>query len=118
MADPLLKNIPFEKVLELTSLVSYQEGQIVSRTLAQNKAVSVTLFAFDAGEEISTHASHGDAMVSVLDGTAQVTIGGNSVRSGGASGGGGCGADCGGGVSWAGGAGWVEGGGGGCGAGR
>ncbi|NLV57506.1 MAG: cupin domain-containing protein [Clostridiales bacterium] len=84
MADPLLKNIPFEKVLELTSLVSYQEGQIVSRTLAQNKAVSVTLFAFDAGEEISTHASHGDAMVSVLDGTAQVTIGGNvhTVRAG------------------------------------
>lgn len=84
MADPLLKNIPFEKALELTSLVSYQEGQIVSRTLAQNKAVSVTLFAFDAGEEISTHASHGDAMVSVLDGTAQVTIGGNvhTVRAG------------------------------------
>ena len=84
MADPLLKNIPFEKVLELTSLVNYQEGQIVSRTLAQNKAVSVTLFAFDAGEEISTHASHGDAMVSVLDGTAQVTIGGNvhTVRAG------------------------------------
>ena len=84
MADPLLKNIPFEKALELTSLVNYQEGQIVSRTLAQNKAVSVTLFAFDAGEEISTHASHGDAMVSVLDGTAQVTIGGNvhTVRAG------------------------------------
>jgi quercetin dioxygenase-like cupin family protein len=78
MADKYLKNIVFEKALELSSLVSYQEGQIVSRTLAQNKAVSVTLFAFDAGEEISTHASHGDAMVTVLDGTARVTIGGTA----------------------------------------
>jgi len=64
-----------EKALELTSMVEYQEGQVTSRTLAQNSAVSITLFSFDQGEEISTHASHGDAMVTVLEGTASITIG-------------------------------------------
>ena len=49
---------------------------MVSRTLAQNPAVSITLFAFDQGEEISTHASHGDAMVTVLEGTGKFTIDG------------------------------------------
>lgn len=76
MADKILKNIDFEKALDMASLVTYQEGQIVSRTLVQNKAVSITLFAFDAGEEISTHESKGDALVYVLDGTASLTIGG------------------------------------------
>lgn len=71
-----LKNIEFEKALELSSLVQYQEGQVVSRTLAQNPAVSITLFSFDKGEEISTHTSDGDAMVTVLEGDAQITIGG------------------------------------------
>lgn len=71
-----MKNIDIEKVLNMADLVSYQEGQIVSRTLVQNKAVSITLFAFDSGEEISTHESSGDALVYVLDGKAQLTIGG------------------------------------------
>lgn len=75
MNGKMLKNIEVEKVLKLTDLVEYQPGQVVSRTLAQNKAVSVTLFAFDKGEEISTHASHGDAMVTVFEGTAKITIG-------------------------------------------
>ena len=70
-----LKNIEFERALELPSLVEYQAGQVVSRTLAQNKAVSLTLFAFDTGEEISSHESKGDAMVQVLDGKAKITIG-------------------------------------------
>ena len=47
--------------------MQYQEGQIVSKTLAQNEFVSLTLFAFEKGEEISTHESGGDAMVTVLD---------------------------------------------------
>ena len=51
-------------------------GQIVSRTLAQNKAVSITLFAFDKGTEISTHESTGDAMVQVLEGTGCFTVDG------------------------------------------
>ena len=52
----------------------YQDGQIVSKTLAQNDAVSLTLFAFEKGEEISTHAAGGDAMVTVLEGTGRFTI--------------------------------------------
>jgi quercetin dioxygenase-like cupin family protein len=72
----ILKNIDFEKAVELAGLVSYQSGQIVSRTLVQNKAVSITLFAFDSGEEISAHESSGDALVYVLDGKGALTIGG------------------------------------------
>jgi len=72
----VLKNIEMEKALDMAALVSYQPGQIVSRTLVQNKAVSMTLFAFDSGEEISSHESKGDALVYVLDGKAQLTIGG------------------------------------------
>ena len=72
----ILKNIEAEKALDMAALVSYQPGQIVSRTLVQNKAVSMTLFAFDGGEEISSHESRGDALVYVLDGKAQLTIGG------------------------------------------
>lgn len=75
METHYLKNIEFESALELPSLVEYQQGQVVSRTLAQNKAVSITLFAFDENEEISSHASDGDAMVTVLEGTANITVG-------------------------------------------
>lgn len=72
----MLKNIDFGSVLNMAELVSYQQGQIVSRTLAQNRHVSITLFAFDSGEEISAHDSAGDALVYVLDGKALLTIGG------------------------------------------
>ena len=71
-----MKNIEKAKVLKLAELVDYQDGQIISRTLAQNGAVSLTLFAFERGEKISTHAAGGDAMVTVLDGTGRFTIGG------------------------------------------
>lgn len=75
MPNKILKNIDLSTPLDLRALVAYQEGQIVSRTLAQNSAVSLTLFAFAEGEEISSHASKGDAMVQVLDGTARITVG-------------------------------------------
>ena len=71
-----IKNIEPEKVVNLGGLVRYMDGQVVSRTLAQNSAVSVTLFAFAKGEEISTHDSEGDAMVTVLEGTGEFTVGG------------------------------------------
>lgn len=73
----LFKNIPKETALRLCDLVSAEDGQITSRTLAQNDAVSVTLFAFSAGEEIGTHDSKGDAMVTVLEGTGRYVVGGN-----------------------------------------
>lgn len=71
-----IKNIEQDTVLSLAGQVEAQPGQIVSRTLAQNRAVSVTLFAFAQGEEISTHDSIGDAMVTVLEGTGRFTVGG------------------------------------------
>ena len=71
-----MKNIAKGEVLRLDGLVPYQEGQVVSRTLAQNPHVSLTLFAFEKGEEISTHASGGDALVTVLEGTGRFTVGG------------------------------------------
>ncbi len=70
------KNIEKERVLELRTQVAYQEGQVVSKTLVQNQAVSVTLFAFEKDEEISTHESGGDAMVTVLEGKGKFTIDG------------------------------------------
>lgn len=73
---PYIKNIPHEQTQDLAALVSVQPGQIVSRTLAQNPAVSLTLFAFDEGEEISTHSSEGDAMVQVLEGEGLFTVDG------------------------------------------
>ena len=71
-----MKNISDKEVLTLREQVAYQPGQVVSRTLAQNSAVSVTLFSFDKGEEISTHASGGDAFVTCLDGVGRITIDG------------------------------------------
>ena len=73
---PIIKNLAHEQVVDLAAQVEVQPGQIVSKTLAQNPAVSVTLFAFDAGEEISTHDSTGDALVTVLEGVGQFTIDG------------------------------------------
>jgi quercetin dioxygenase-like cupin family protein len=75
MNEKFLKNIEFSKLLEMSDLVTYQEGQVVSKTLAQGKPISITLFAFDKNEEISSHASAGDAMVYIIDGEAEITIG-------------------------------------------
>lgn len=75
MKEPM-KNIAKSEVLTLKEQIAYQPGQVVSKTLAQNPAVSVTLFSFDQGEEISTHASEGDAFVTCLDGVGQITIDG------------------------------------------
>lgn len=72
----MMKNISKAEILRLKEQVAYQPGQVVSKTLAQNSAVSVTLFAFDKDEEISTHESGGDAMVTCLDGVGRITIDG------------------------------------------
>jgi quercetin dioxygenase-like cupin family protein len=76
MKGKYLKNIEQEDIVVLSELVNVNEGQIISKTLTQNEAVSITLFAFDKGEEISTHDSSGDAMVTVLEGTGQFTVDG------------------------------------------
>ena len=72
----MYKNIEKQKILKLKEQVEYQKGQVISKTLVQNNTVSVTIFSFDKGEEISTHAAGGDAMVTILEGTGKFTIGG------------------------------------------
>ena len=67
-----IKNIAKSEILVLKEQISYQEGQVVSKTLAQNPA----LFSFAKGEEISTHESSGDAFVTCLDGVGKITIDG------------------------------------------
>ena len=72
----MMNNYDIATVLTMKEQVAYQPGQVVSKTLAQNDAVSVTLFAFDKGEEISTHESGGDALVLCLDGEGRITVDG------------------------------------------
>lgn len=71
-----MKNIDIAKELILKEQVNDQEGQVVSKTIVQNEAVSITLFAFDKNEEISTHESGGDAFVTCLEGEGIITIDG------------------------------------------
>lgn len=71
-----IRHLEQSTVISLGAQVEYLPGQIVSKTLSQNKALSLTLFAFDKGEEISSHESDGDAMVTALDGLGEITISG------------------------------------------
>jgi len=68
--------------LEPARLVDYAEGAVVSRTLAEAEGGSITLFAFDAGQGLSEHSAPFDAFVHVLDGRAELTVGGEVVRVG------------------------------------
>lgn len=74
--------LPPAETLRLAELADYAEGSIVSRTLVKNPSGTVTLFAFAQGEDLSEHTSPFDALVFVLDGTAELIIGGKSVRAG------------------------------------
>ena len=72
----MYKNIAKQEKINLKDQVEYQSGQVVSKTLVQNDLVSMTIFSFDKGEEISAHAASGDAMVTVLEGKGRFTVGG------------------------------------------
>jgi quercetin dioxygenase-like cupin family protein len=67
-------------VLSLASLVDYQEGAVVSKTLIKESKGSVTIFSFDEGQEFSEHTVPHDALVQVLDGEAEITISGTRHR--------------------------------------
>jgi quercetin dioxygenase-like cupin family protein len=62
----------------LTNLIEYQKGSVVSRTLINRKTGTITLFSFDKGEGLSEHIAPFDAMVLVLDGTAEINISGKA----------------------------------------
>ena len=72
------------RALDMAGLVDYQEGAVVSRTIIGAETGTVTLFAFGAGQGLSEHSAPYDALVHVLDGSAEITIGGqaNTVAAG------------------------------------
>jgi quercetin dioxygenase-like cupin family protein len=71
-----MPNAPKAQVLKLADLVTYQEGSVVSRQITKAEAGNVTLFAFDAGQELSEHSAPFDALVEILDGEAEIRISG------------------------------------------
>jgi quercetin dioxygenase-like cupin family protein len=70
------------EVRRVVDLASYQAGAVVSRSVVKRDTGSVTLFAFDAGQELSEHTSPYDALVHVVDGEAAITVGGRPYRLG------------------------------------
>ena len=76
----LIKNLDQAISFSVADQVQYEDGKVVSLTLAQQPGTGMTLFAFDAGEAISTHSAPGDAMAFVLEGEAEITIDGKPNR--------------------------------------
>jgi quercetin dioxygenase-like cupin family protein len=72
--------LPAAEPLVLAAQVDYAAGSIVSRAIVQKKAGSLTLFAFDAGQALSEHTAPFDAWVQVLDGEAELVIGGKPIQ--------------------------------------
>jgi quercetin dioxygenase-like cupin family protein len=71
--------LPPAEPVELASLVTYQTGAVVSRTLVKKNGGTVTVFAFDQGQALSEHTAPFDAIVQVLDGEVELVIGGKKV---------------------------------------
>ena len=67
---------PLAEPQRVSGLLDYQKGSVVSRTLIKKATGTLTLFAFDQGEGLSEHSTPHDAVVEVLDGTVEITIGG------------------------------------------
>ena len=63
---------------QLVDLVNYQEQSVVSKTLIEKKTGTVTLFAFDEGQELSEHTAPFDALVHMVEGEAEIIISGKS----------------------------------------
>ncbi len=76
---PSKNEMPAAQALSLTSLVNYQDGAVVSRTLLKRPTGTLTLFAFDEGQGLSEHTSPYDAVAQILEGEAEITISGKPV---------------------------------------
>jgi quercetin dioxygenase-like cupin family protein len=74
------KNTLTAKATNLADLIQYQTGSVVSRTLIDKQAGTITLFAFDNGQGLSEHTAPYDALVHIIEGEAEVTISGNPLR--------------------------------------
>jgi quercetin dioxygenase-like cupin family protein len=71
---------PIAEVADTAKLIKYQTGSIVSRTLIKKPTGTVTLFAFDVGQELSEHTAPFDALAQILDGKAEITIAGQPMQ--------------------------------------
>jgi len=74
------RNLPPAEPHRLEALIEYAPGSVVSRTLIKRPVGTVTLFSFDAGQGLSEHTAPFDALVQILDGRAELTIGGRLVK--------------------------------------
>ena len=75
-----MSTAPKAEILNLAEMVSYQTGSVVSRQITKAEAGNVTLFAFDAGQELSEHTAPFDALVHVVEGEAEIIISGKSFQ--------------------------------------
>lgn len=73
-----MSTAPKAEILNLAEMVSYQTGSVVSRQITKADTGNVTLFAFDAGQELSEHTAPFDALVNVVEGDAEIIISGKS----------------------------------------
>ncbi len=78
--DKKTLNLSGGEAMELAGLVQYQEGSVVSRTLLQDESGTLTVFSFDEGQALSEHTVPFNAFVQVLDGEAEITVGGSPAR--------------------------------------
>ena len=70
----LIKNVEHSKIFSLKDLVEIKPGRVNSRTLSQTPGCKMTVFAIDADEGMSSHAASGDALITVLEGTGEITV--------------------------------------------
>jgi quercetin dioxygenase-like cupin family protein len=62
----------------LSKMVEYQDSAVISRTIIKKDTGTVTLFAFDRGQELSEHSAPFDAVVMILDGKGEILINGEA----------------------------------------
>ncbi|MCC2508797.1 cupin domain-containing protein [Methanimicrococcus blatticola] len=81
MAEIVMAENVFKKgvILDLADMVEYSVGGVISKQVIKNNSGNITLFSFDKGQGLSEHTAPFDAVVQILDGQAQITIGGESV---------------------------------------
>ncbi len=70
--------VDLQKATNMTNLVDYQTGAVVSKTLIKKDTGTVTLFAFDEGQGLSEHTAPYDALVQIIDGKANIILDGKS----------------------------------------
>lgn len=74
------KNIEAAEIFNPADSIAYADGAVVSKTILKKPSGNITLFAFDAGEGLAEHSSPHEALVQVLDGSVEITIGDNAVN--------------------------------------